>query len=362
MKTTPVDIKLIANYARMRALFLVFGIVTAVGVILISFSGMQHENGMKEFYAPARPISPEFKWTQVAPPGSGTHQFEWKPGTYPSAICPLAGTNNDLWMIGQKNAWSSLNGIKWEAHDKYDWGEKISMAYVSFKNKFWVLGGMEYASNTFLNDIWSSSDGKNWNMTIEHAEWSPRKGHTVVEFENKLWLFGGAIGVDKDKSPNKYVNDIWSSTDGIRWTNVLEACPWVARDNPRILAFKGKLWMVGGQGHSDIWSSSDGKNWTQSESDVPWKGRYDYGALVYDNLIWVFGGRDSDPRNAYRDVWYSIDGSHWRLQTDNAPWSPRSGGNSVVYKDKLWLYGGKHTGHEDSFSGDIWTMEPIYKE
>jgi hypothetical protein len=169
----------------MKTLFLFLGIVTAVGVILISFSGMQHENGMKEFYMSSRPVSPEFKWTQVAPAGSGTHQYEWKPGTYPSAICPLGGTNNDLWMIGQKKVWNSQDGIKWEAHNKYDWGERISMAYVSFKNKFWVLGGMEYASNSFLNEIWSSADGENWARTIEHAEWSPRMGHTVVEFENK---------------------------------------------------------------------------------------------------------------------------------------------------------------------------------
>jgi hypothetical protein len=82
--------------------------------------------------------------------------------------------------------------------------------------------------------------------------------------------------------------------------------------------------------------------------------------MVYDNLMWIYGGRESNPRNAYQDVWLSIDGLHW--QTNNAPWTPRSGGFSVVFQDKLWLYGGKHTGHDDSFSGDIWTMEPMYRK
>jgi len=342
----------------MKTLFIFLGLLTAITVVFISASSVFDKKTFKKFSNTAKPLSPEFKWTQVAPPGSGTHQYEWKPGTYPSAIMPIVGINDNLWMIGQKKAWSSNDGIKWHAYDKNDWGERISMAHIFFNNKLWVFGGMEYSTNRFLNEIWSSTDGKNWTREVEHAEWSPRKGHTVIVFDNKIWLFGGAISVNEDKTPNEFVNDIWSSTDGIRWTKVNDSSPWTVRHNPTVLVFKNKLWMMGGQGHTDSWNTANGKDWSPVKTDVPWKDRYDYGALVFDNLMWVYGGRGSEPRNAYKDVWFSIDGSHWRLQTENAPWTPRSGNNSAVFKNKLWLYGGKHTGHKDSFSGDIWTMEP----
>ena len=197
----------------MRKLLLIPGLLTAMTVAFVSFTTeiiKGKQNG---------PLlvgtSPEYKWTQVAPPGSGTHQYEWKPGTYPSAIVPLIAFNNDRWMVGQKRAWSSKDGIKWEAFEKYDWGERISMASVYFKNTFWISGGMEYATNSFLNEIWSSEDGKRWAKTVKHAQWSPRKGHTVVAFKDKLWLFGGETGVDEDRVPDEFTNDIWSSNDGI---------------------------------------------------------------------------------------------------------------------------------------------------
>jgi hypothetical protein len=343
----------------MKTLLIFIGLTTAIIVMFVS-SARVPEDSTKVPEAPASPMSPEFKWTQVAPPGSGTHQYEWKPGTYPSAIVPVVAYQDDLWMIGQKKAWSSRNGIVWRDFDKHDWGERISMACVYFNDKIWISGGMAYQTNTFLNEIWSSEDGATWTRTAEHAEWSPRKGHTVVVFNNRLWLFGGVVSVNEDKTPKALINDIWSSTDGIHWTKVTDAAPWTARANPRVLVFKGALWLVGGQGHSDIWRSNDGKDWKLLKTDSPWKGRYDYGAMVYDNLMWIYGGRESNPRNAYQDVWLSIDGLHW--QTNNAPWTPRSGGFSVVFQDKLWLYGGKHTGHDDSFSGDIWTMEPMYRK
>lgn len=302
-------------------------------------------------------LSPAYEWLQVAPPGSGTHQHEWKPGTYPSAIVPVIAFNDDLWMVGQKRVWSSKDGIKWQASDKNDWGERISMAAVFFNNTFWVSGGMDYATNNFLNEIWSSKDGKTWTRSVSHAEWTARKGHTVVAFRGKLWLFGGETAIDENKVPNAFVNDIWSSSDGVHWTMVASDPPWPTRGNPKVLVFKDKLWLIGGQGRSDIWRSDDGKNWTQLKTESPWGDRYDYGLTTFDNKIWIYGGSERNRRNAFNDVWYTTDGLKWIKLIDHAPWTPRSGGFSVAFHDKLFLYGGKHTGHDDSFSGDIWVMK-----
>jgi hypothetical protein len=341
----------------MKTTLIILGLMTAAAVRFVPYVPADGKHPVKEHTASKISPSPLFKWTEVSPPGSGTLPYEWKAGTYASGITPLVGFNNDLWMIGQNRAWSSQDGINWQSFDKTDWGEKISMAHVFFNNKYWVLGGMAYSTNTFLNEIWNSIDGKTFTRVVQHADWSPRKGQTVVAFKNRLWMFGGSTGVGKDRSPNEFNNEVWSSSDGLKWTKVADAAPWAGMETPRLLIFKDKLWMIGGQGHSDTWSSGDGKNWTQVSTDSPWKERYDYGAAVFDNLLWVYGG-DNKQYQASNDVWFSFDGSRWFLQTQDAPWTPRCGTHSVVFQDKLWLYGGKHKGFKDSYSGDIWTLEP----
>jgi hypothetical protein len=301
----------------MKKLFIILGMITAGIVMLVSFSPVVQKQLARKAFSDGG--SPQYRWTQVTPPGSGTHQHEWKPGSYASAIVPVQAFNNELWMVGQKRAWSSRDGIKWQAYDKQNWGERISMAYAFFNNTFWVSGGMEYATNTFLNEIWSSKNGKNWQLTVRKAAGSPRKGQTVVSFKDRLWLFGGETGVDEHRSPDEFVNDVWSSTDGIHWTNVLEEAPWEERGNPQVLVFKDQLWLVGGQGRSDVWKSDNGKVWTKVKDESPWKGRHDYGLMAFDNFIWVYGGREANPRNAYQDVWFSPNGADWILQTARAP-------------------------------------------
>lgn len=340
----------------MKKLLILLGLMTAVTVTLLPFST---ELWRRSF---STHTSPEYEWKQLAPPGSGTHQHEWKPGTYPSAVVPIKALNGDLWMIGQKRAWSSKDGIKWQAFEKNDWGERISTKIVFFKGTFLVTGGMEYAANQFLNEIWTSTDGTRWKKSVEHAEWSPRKGHTLVEFGNNLWLFGGETSVDEHKAPAEFINDIWRSEDGKSWVKVMDESPWEVRGNPRVTVFLDKLWLIGGQGLSDIWNSSDGKVWSKVIDECPWGNRYDYGVLVFNNRLWILGGRQANPRNAFQDVWSSADGITWRLHTARAPWTPRSGNFSIAFKNELLLYGGKHTGHADSFSGDIWAMQRIIQE
>lgn len=338
---------------RMKMIITFLGLMTAAAIVFIA----PPRHAERKNPAVAEILSPRYKWKQLAPPGSGTHQYEWKKGTYPSAVVPVKAWNNELWMVGRNKTWSSKDGVQWKDHDKRDWGERISTTTVFFNNALWTSGGMEYATTKFLNEIWSSKDGENWTRVVEHAEWSPRKNHTLVVFKGKLWLFGGETSVDEHKAPNEFINDVWTSDDGLKWRKILNSAPWEVRGSPRILVFRDRLWLVGGQGRSDVWNSEDGKHWKKVTDSTPWNGRYDYGATAFDSLLWVYGGRDSNPRNAHNDVWFSPNGVNWIQQTSEAPWTRRSGGFSIALHDRLLLYGGKHTGHEDGFSGDIWALE-----
>lgn len=210
----------------------------------------------------------------------------------------------------------------------------------------------------FQNDIWNSADGITWNQ-VGQAEWTPRGAHTVVAFKGKLWLLGGADHVKEDRGTDRFLNDVWTSDDGLKWTQASAAAGWAPRDYPRVVVYHDELYLLGGQGHADIWSSADGASWTAVSPEADWKRRFDYGAHVFDGKLWVFGGRTGDPKTtALNDIWFSSNGRDWSRQTDHAPWGPRSGGHSIVYGGKLWIFSGKHTGAADSWGGDIWTMSP----
>ena len=66
-----------------------------------------------------------------------------------------------------------------------------------------------------------------WEQVSNQIPWEERDSHAVVIYKDKLWLMGGlnANGlvvkpglVQYDKA--KYFSDVWSSEDGITWTKI----------------------------------------------------------------------------------------------------------------------------------------------
>jgi hypothetical protein len=306
--------------------------------------------------SPSPPVTVAgYTWEQVAPPGAGAFPEEWSEGEWPMTLVPIEAFGGKLYMVGQKATWSSSDALAWARQDKTDWGERIGASQVFFADKLWMMGGLRYADSVMLDDIWSSSDGSQW-QNVGKAQWPARRGATLLAFQNQLWLFGGARGADADKGSKDPVNDVWRSANGLSFARVTDAAPWSPRELPRVVLFKGQLYLIGGQGHSDVWTSPDGIAWTELTAEAPWGKRWDFGALVFDDKLWVFGGREEVSTNAHHDVWSSSDGQTWQRQGERAPWTPRSGMHSVVYLDRLWIFSGKHTGADDNWGGDIWTM------
>jgi hypothetical protein len=242
----------------------------------------------------------------------------------------------------------------WTEHIKTDWGERIYESITYFKGRLWMYGGLDYAARTFLNDIWSSSDGVTWSK-IGAADWSPRGSHTVVVYRDRLWLFGGADHIADDRSTDGFLNDVWVSDDGVHWSLVTPAAPWSPRDKAGVVVFDDELYLLGGQGAADVWRSSNGRDWTRLVAEADWSRRHDFARVAYDGRMWVLGGWRDRSTDALNDVWYSADGSSWSRQTDHAPWGPRSP-IAVVFQDKVWIYSGKHTGADDNWGGDLWQM------
>jgi N-acetylneuraminic acid mutarotase len=269
-------------------------------------------------------------------------------------LTPHLAFNGELWMTAQTVAYSSPDGLAWTQHSKTDWGARIYHGIVYFKGKLWMLGGLDYQARTFLNDIWSSADGVTW-ARAGAGPWSGRGSQAMVVYRDRLWLIGGADHVASDRSTDGFLNDVWVSDDGLNWRMVTAAAPWAATDEPVALVFRDALYLIGGQARSEVWRSTDGEQWTQVASSAGWGLRHGYGRAVLDGKVWVFGGWRDRPTDALNDVWYSSDGVTWTLQTEHAPWAPRLP-ISLVFDDKIWIFSGKHTGAQDNWGGDMWTM------
>jgi hypothetical protein len=181
-----------------------------------------------------------------------------------------------------------------------------------------MSGGLDYQASTFLNDIWSSADGVTWTRHGT-AAWPERGSHSVVVYQNRLWLFGGANHTAADRSTDGFLNDVWVSEDGIDWTLVTPAAPWSLRDKAGAVVFNEELYLLGGQGAADVWHSPNGRDWTPRSAEADWGSRHDFARVVYDGRMWVFGGWKGRSTNAVNDVWYSRDGGSWNRQTDHAP-------------------------------------------
>ena len=189
--------------------------------------------------------------------------------------------------------WSSATGVEWMPESAAPgWLSRGLHAAVVFQDKLWVLGGAEEL--TELNDVWSSTDGVAWTEETESAPWSPRGGHTVLVFEDELWLLGGGAGRDDEF---QVMNDVWTSADGVNWTEASVSVPWSVRGGHTAVVYQDRLWVLGGASYqgkdgkalADAWSYAEGE-WREEE-DVTWPARGGHTSVVFARgSLWVMGG------------------------------------------------------------------------
>jgi len=236
----------------------------------------------------------------------------------------------------------------------------VSMT-TTFKNKMWFMGGWyngRLPGCEASNEVWSSSNGVNWELVTEHAQWSPRMAAALVEFKGKLWMMGGTEIYHKGNDKN-IKNDVWSSIDGKTWELVNPNAEWSPRAFHQAVVFNGQIYLFGGGNYQpkyfvnkDVWSSKDGIHWKKVTNSVPWHGRLWFSSAVYRNRMWVLGGWSNNPDKNWGDVWHSKNGKDWKELKTKQHWSPRHEHSTYVFKDKLIVAGGS-TGR---VVNEVWSL------
>lgn len=155
----------------------------------------------------------------------------------------------------------------------------------------------------------------NWVEETAAAAFGARGSHQVVDYFGTFYLFGGA-----DSAGTTVLGDVWTSTDGVAWTEVVPSgASFSARYGHRVKVFDGRMYLIGGNGGgdygsyqttNDVWSTVDGVTWTEETAAAGFAPRMLHGLGVFENELWVTGGTDL---TQFNDVWRSIDGVEWRV-------------------------------------------------
>ena len=235
------------------------------------------------------------------------------------------------------------------------------------KNGIFVLGGED---TNYHNDVWVSAEGRNW-IKVADAPWSARTRHQMVVYQGRMYVLGGWQGTSS--SDGNSLNDVWSSADGKNWRPEADA-PWSARNAHQLVAYNGRMYVLGGATGfesgflNDVWSWAKGESWTE-EAAADWSARSEHQAVSHNSRLYVLGGWDNDdaPRN---DVWSSVDGENWQQEkannTDNSvDWTRRRSHQAMLHNGRIYVMGG--WGYNPTYNGvggqgvlnDVWSSTDV---
>ncbi|WP_395737281.1 galactose oxidase [Prosthecobacter sp.] len=260
-----------------------------------------------------------------------------------------------------RDVWASPTGRDWKLiAPNAPWLHSDLAMSLTFRDRMWIMGGWykgRLPGHSASNQVWSSTDGVAWNQVTSGANWSPRLAAGLVEHRGRLWLLGGIedyyFGNDASLK-----NDVWSSTDGKEWKLEAAQAAWSPRAYHQAVVLNDKIYILGGgnyvsnyQSKNDVWSSADGVNWTCETESAPWAPRLWFSAAVYRGRIWILGGWSKEKDN-HGDVWHSADGKNWQRLETKTCWKSRHEHSALVFQDKLWILGG----HARPLSSEVWSL------
>jgi len=254
--------------------------------------------------------------------------------------------------ICNSEVWSSTDGANWELELlQAPWEGRHTAGYAVHRDKMWIVGG-DCNQKHYQNDVWNTADGVNWEFVNEHVPWAPRALHYTVVHAGKIWIMGGQTMPAFAGEDEKFYSDVWNTEDGVSWEKVADNVPWGPRGMIGASAvFQNRIWVLGGgtydtpttperKFYNDVWSSADGVDWTCHTKAAAWRPRQYHEVAVFDDKLWVMEGSIGRGGNQ-KDVWYSADGVDWH-EVPNTPWAPRHAASVFVYDNGLWMVAGNN--------------------
>lgn len=231
------------------------------------------------------------------------------------------------------------------------WSGREAFGTVVFDNKIWIFGGI-IGSSTDANDVWSSSDGVVWTQVTTSASWSPRHSSVYLVYAGRIWIIGGQTQAGVG------FTDVWSSPDGITWTQATNSANFgTPLSGNTGVSFNGKMWVFSYSGTaSNSWYSIDGITWTQASANIAVTPRVQATATAYNGKMWIISGYQQSPSAVdVNDAWYSTDGVTWTAATTSAPWTGRRFSSLLVFNNRMYIIAGYNSNVSPYYFNDVWS-------
>lgn len=227
-------------------------------------------------------------------------------------------------------------------------------AVVAFNDAHYIIGGKRGA--TRLNDVWKiRADGSLAFVTL--APFPERSSHAAAVHNNTLYIAGGTTGEDE-------LSDLWYTRDAINWEQHSTTIPLGARSGPTLVAFKEKLYLIGGDYTGSVLSSSDGHTWENiTPNGAPYfSARTRIGALTAGERLYLFGGTTigstlTDPV-PFDEIWSSADALQWAKESTGDRFSPRGNISIARFNERYYLVGG-YPGDGQNAYRDLWVSDDL---
>lgn len=232
------------------------------------------------------------------------------------------GGRDSAGVFFESDVWASENGTEWQLLANDQFGDRAYHSMLEMDGCLYIMAGQTFS--TFYNDVWKSCDeGSTWTAATEDAAWPERAGQAaIVTSDGEMIVAGGCY--NDESGTRSFRSDVWASTDGVNWELRTAEAEWAARSGPRLVEFKGKLYIVAGEiGFTpstqlvDIWSSDDGgRTWSLVVETPEFTARSGHGVVVTPDgsTMLVVAGWPQ-----LHDLWSSTDGITFK-QESNEVW------------------------------------------
>ena len=239
----------------------------------------------------------------------------------------MTGGRDLFGAAATRDVWVTKDGSKWEKQAQAPFKARAYHAMFYAQGCVFVAGGQTISliGAPYYNDVWKSCDGLQTWHPLGHAPWRPRAGIAFTSFGSDQMIIAGGCYGEGQGPGRKFLNDVWSSTDGTNWTILTDNAPWPARSGARLVEFDGKLILLAGEiGFTpqtqlgDVWSSSDGVHWTLLTPTPSFSKRSGHGVVVVGTELLVIAGWHAN--KCLHDLWKSSDGVTWHM-VSNTSWN-----------------------------------------
>lgn len=217
------------------------------------------------------------------------------------------------------------------------WQHRDGAGLLLLGGELYLLGGWIWGEVT--SEVWKTRDLVHWEY-LGNAPWPARHGSAWLVHDQRLWVIGGDL-----------YDDVWSSPNGVAWTQEAASAPFGPRYTPnaasvggQIVVYAGQSWNAGqwcnlidpcvAEAPREVWRSADGRTWHLASAQAPWEGRgLIHGSALYDGEIFLIGGglkavpageRYSETIAERSDIWSSRDGIAWTRRSETLPFAPRT--------------------------------------